>query len=98
MSDGTTAAAQPNPLVGYSAHDVTPEQALALFEDARDRCPVAHSEKLGGFHMLLDYVDVKRAMADTTTFSSCPSVLRPLFDHPAFPPLEMDGEEHPEWR
>jgi cytochrome P450 len=92
--DSTTG---PGPLAGYSWRDVTPEQALELYEQARQSCPVAHSERLGGFHLLIDYADVKQAMSDWKTFSSCPTVLRPVSDRPPFPPLEYDPPQHRGW-
>jgi len=49
---------------GWSCYTSQPAESLALFEAARARCPVAHSEEHGGFHMLLDYKDVRAAMAD----------------------------------
>jgi len=40
-------------------NETTPPRAIELFAEARERCPVAHSDKQGGFRLLLNYDDVK---------------------------------------
>lgn len=83
----------------YSSYESTPDEALALFAEARAAgCPVAQSEKLGGYHLFLDYDDVRAAHADHETFASSPSVLRPLVERPQFPPIEYDPPEQTKWR
>ncbi|HEX6389543.1 MAG TPA: cytochrome P450, partial [Solirubrobacteraceae bacterium] len=83
----------------YSSYESTPAESYALFEQARAAgCPVAHSEKLDGFHMLLDYDDVRSAHRDWETFSSEPEVLRPIVERPQFPPIEYDPPLQREWR
>lgn len=83
---------------GWSCYTTEPADSLALFEAARARCPVAHSSEHDGFHMLLDYRDVRKAMADHRTFSSEPQVLRPMLPRKAIPALEMDPPRHGAWR
>ena len=87
-----------NAASGWSCYTSEPAESLALFEMARARCPVAHSEAHDGFHMLLDYKDVRKAMADHRTFSSEPQVLRPMLPRRAIPALEMDPPRHGAWR
>jgi cytochrome P450 len=82
----------------WSCYTSEPAESLALFEAARARCPVAHSEGHDGFHMLLDYKDVRKAMADHRTFSSEPQVLRPMLPRKPIPALEMDPPRHGAWR
>lgn len=83
----------------YSSYESTPQESYALFEEARAAgCPVAHSEELDGFHMLLDYDDVRSAHRDPATFSSEPQVLRPIVERPQFPPIEYDPPLQREWR
>ncbi|GAB2967840.1 cytochrome P450 [Amycolatopsis acidiphila] len=82
----------------YSSYNSTPDEALQLFEEARGVCPVAHSDELGGYHLLLDYEDVKKAHADWETFSSSPTVVLPVAPRPEFPPLEYDPPAHTPWR
>ncbi|MEZ0366073.1 cytochrome P450 [Mycobacterium sp. pUA109] len=85
-------------LRNFSSDESTPAEAIELFADARERCPVAHSDKQGGFRLLLNYDDIKSAHTDWQTFASSPSVTRPFAERPAFPPLEHDPPEHTVWR
>jgi cytochrome P450 len=83
----------------YSGYHADPETGRELFREAREAgCPIAHSDQLGGFHLLLEHADVRRVHADWETFSHEPSVMRPLVDRPGFPPLEYDPPRHTEWR
>ncbi len=82
----------------WSCYTSQPAESLALFEAARSRCPVAHSTAHDGFHMLLNYRDVRKAMADHRTFSSEPQVLRPMLPRRPIPALEMDPPHHGAWR
>jgi cytochrome P450 len=91
-------SASPANASGWSCYTSEPEESLALFEAARARCPVAHSDAHDGFHMLLDYKDVRKAMADHRTFSSEPQVLRPMLPRRPIPALDMDPPRHGAWR
>lgn len=82
----------------FTSDETTPAEAIQLFAKARERCPVARSDKQGGFRLLLNYDDVKSVHADFQTFASAPSVTRPYAERPAFPPLELDPPEHTSWR
>jgi cytochrome P450 len=83
----------------FSTYETTPDEAFALFEEAREAGhSVFYSEKLGGFHVFLDYADVKAAHGDWETYNSGPEVLRPLAERPRFPPIEYDPPEHTPWR
>lgn len=83
---------------GWSCYTATPAESLALFETVRGACPLAHSEEHDGFHMLVDWPDVRSAMSDHKTFSSRPQVLRPMLPRQPIPALEMDPPQHREWR
>lgn len=83
---------------GWSCYTATPADSLELFETARAKCPVAHSDEHDGFYMLLNWPDVRSAMADYRTFSSEPQVLRPLLPRKPIPGLDMDPPRHKEWR
>lgn len=87
-----------DPLASFSSLSTTPAEALAAIEGARARCPVAHSQQHGGFHVPLRYEDVKSAAFDWRTFRSSPSVLRPVPNRPKGPPIEFDPPEHDGWR
>ncbi|HTK64005.1 MAG TPA: cytochrome P450 [Pseudonocardia sp.] len=83
----------------YSGYHCSPSEGVELFREAREAgCPVVHSDRLGGFHLLLDHADVRRVHGDWQTFSHEPSVMRPLVDRPGFPPLEYDPPRHTQWR
>lgn len=83
----------------YSGYHSTPDEAHELFRLARQAgCPVAHSDQSGGFHILMDYQEVRNAHRNWQTFSHEPSVMRPLVDRPGFPPLEYDPPAHGPWR
>jgi cytochrome P450 len=82
-----------------NSNSITPAEALELFERGRGVCPVAHSSELGGFHLFLTYQDVRQGLLNWRTYSSSPSVTRPLTPgKPSFPPLEYDPPDHSEWR
>ena len=84
---------------GYSGYHTTPDAGRRLFRLARHAgCPIARSEQLGGFHILMDYAEVRRAHQQWEIFSHEPSVMRPLVDRPGFPPLEYDPPRHTPWR
>jgi cytochrome P450 len=82
----------------WSCYTSQPAESLAMFEAARSRCPVAHSEEHDGFHLLLNYRDVRKAMADHRTFASGPQALRPLLPRKPIPALDMDPPQHGAWR
>ena len=90
--------ATPQETGSWSCYTTSPQRSLEIFEKARAQCPVAHSREHNGFYLLLNYEDVKRAMADHKTFSSVPQVLRPMLPRKPIPALEMDPPQHGPWR
>jgi cytochrome P450 len=82
----------------YDSDQCTPREALALFDDARGRCPVAYSEERGGYYLLMGYQDVKGAHSNWQQFSTEPSIMRPLSEKPPLPPLEYHPPVHTAWR
>lgn len=83
-------------LSGFSTYDTTPAGAHEQLAGIRERCPVAHSDRLGGFHILLRYDDVKSAAMNWGTFSSRPSAVRPVTRTRAA--IDWDPPEHTGWR
>lgn len=81
-----------------SCYTTPPKRTLELLDAARTRCPVAHSDEYDGFYLLLEYEDVKGALANHRLYSSEPHVSRPLYSGKAKPALEMDPPRHKEWR
>jgi cytochrome P450 len=99
MASTQTAGDLRERLAHFSTYESTPDDALALFQVAREAGhSVFFSEQLGGFYAFLDYADVKAAHADPATYNSGPLVLRPLVERPRFPPIEYDPPEHTAWR
>jgi cytochrome P450 len=82
----------------YDSDQCTPREALALFDDARGRCPVAYSEERGGYYLMMGYHDVKGAHSNWQQFSTEPSIMRPLSEKPPLPPLEYHPPVHTAWR
>jgi cytochrome P450 len=82
----------------YDSDQYTPREALALFDDARGRCPVAYSEERGGYYLMMGYHDVKGAHSNWQQFSTEPSIMRPLSEKPPLPPLEYHPPVHTAWR
>lgn len=85
-------------LARYDSDQSTPEEAFALFEEARGACPVAYSRERGGYYLLMGYREVKAAHTDWQRLSGAPSIMRPLVDRPPLFPLEVDPPVHTGWR
>jgi cytochrome P450 len=75
------------------------EAAQATYADLRRRCPVAHTDALGGFWALTRHADIARAAADHTTFTTTVQNVVPRI---AFtgrrPPLHLDPPEQTPYR
>ena len=75
------------------------DDAHVLFDDLRGRCPVAHTNDLGGFWLLTRYADIDAAMADPGLFSTA---VQNVVPHVATtghrPPLHLDPPEHTPYR
>jgi len=78
---------------------MTPEEAMELCRHARGLPGLAQSHADNGFHITARYEDVVAVMGDPVTFSSAPSVFRPIAEgQPPFAALEYDPPRHKEWR
>jgi len=84
-------------MTDFSTYGTTPVEAHERLASARGKCPVAHSEELGAFDILLRYGDVRNAAKDWKTFSSRPSAVRPVTER-ARVAIDWDPPEHTEWR
>jgi cytochrome P450 len=90
-------AARPNDF------DVVPgeslEAAQATYAELRRRCPVAHTEALGGFWALTRHADVARAAADPTLFTTTvQNVVPKVASTGRRPPLHLDPPEQTPYR
>lgn len=84
----------------FDTYSFTPAESFALMEQARTRLPIPYSNQLGGFHIAVNYEDVRKIMLDWENFASGPSVFRPLAKEggPKIAPLMTDPPEHTAWR
>lgn len=67
----------------------------------REKCPVAWTDKFGGFYTLTRYADIVAAARDPETFSSAQKVSIPAATgphHKLRPPIELDPPEHTAYR
>jgi len=80
-------------------HGETAEQARHTHAELRGRCPVAHTDALGGFWALTRHADIARVAADHTRFSTTVQNVVPKV---AFtgrrPPLHLDPPEQTPYR
>ncbi|MGH3311031.1 MAG: cytochrome P450 [Streptomyces sp.] len=84
----------------YDPHtrDLSPERAYELYGELRERCPVAHGEKYGGYWALSRYEDVRAAAMDHDGYSSTGGVYVPAVSDHRFPPIDYDPPEHEKFR
>lgn len=71
----------------------------AMLSDLRGRCPVAHSNDLGGFWLLTRYKDVAEAMENVSLYSTAvQNVVPRVATTGRRPPLHLDPPEHTPYR
>ncbi|MFZ0380673.1 MAG: cytochrome P450 [Solirubrobacteraceae bacterium] len=96
MTSRATHAADWDPL-----DPVAVEDPFGVHARLREGCPVARSERWGGFWSLMRHEDVIAAALDTETFISGEKTTIPDStgpDRPPRPPLEVDRPEHTHYR
>ena len=86
-----------------SFHHLNPElqhEWNPLFDKIRRECPVARSQRFGGFWVFAAYRDVYRAYQEPETFSSFPNSIPAgeLGQQRALIPVEIDPPEHTWYR
>jgi len=64
----------------------------------RERCPVAHSDRHGGFDVVTRYDEVREALSAPTIFSSADGVFIPPTGTPRAAAMEFDDPQHAVWR
>ncbi|GGL61461.1 cytochrome P450 [Wenxinia marina] len=75
------------------------DDAHRLFDDLRERCPVAHSNDFEGFWVLTRYADIEAAMDDSSLFSTAvQNVVPRVATTGRRPPLHLDPPEHTPYR
>jgi len=70
----------------------------AAYNEMRERCPVVHIDRYGGFDLVTRYAEVRAALDDAATFSSADGIGIPPTGAPPVPALEFDEPEHGMWR
>jgi cytochrome P450 len=97
------------PYVGADDSDITTFHYLnpewqqdphALYDRIRRKCPVARSDRYGGFWILSTYTDVLRAYQEPDLFSSWPNAIPAASLGNARPviPVEIDPPDHTRYR
>jgi cytochrome P450 len=75
------------------------DSAFGLYDELRKRCPVAHTDALGGYWALTKYKDVERAATESDTFiTSVQNVVPKIAFTGRRPPLHLDPPEHTPYR
>ncbi|OYU41713.1 MAG: cytochrome, partial [Burkholderiales bacterium PBB4] len=70
-----------------------------LHRDLRARCPVAHTDALGGFWALTKHKDIEAVLADPATYvTSVQNVVPKVAFSGRRPPLHLDPPEHTPYR
>jgi cytochrome P450 len=83
-----------DPLVGDTARD--PHE---LYRAMRAQCPVAHSDRFGGFWAITKYRDVRRVLTESGTFiTSVQNIVPKIAFTGRRPPLHLDPPEHTAYR
>lgn len=90
----------PDPVREFDPHDpsITGENLHERYDELRERCPVSHGSKYGGYWVLTRYADVRATALDAGTFSSANGVFLPAISDKRLPLLEMDDPEHRAYR
>jgi cytochrome P450 len=85
---------------GFHHHDpAVLADPWPLYERMRQHCPVAHSDRYGGFWILSRYADIRAAARDPEVFSSARGVVIPSIPSPVpLIPFEVDPPLHAEYR
>lgn len=70
-----------------------------VYKRLRNECPLAHSDRYGGFWVLSRYEDIQAAAQDTRTFSSAGGVvIPPIGVRVPLIPFELDPPRHTEFK
>ena len=83
----------------FDAHVDDFDAVHALFGDLRARCPVAHSNDLGGFWLFTRYADVEHAISTPSEYTTAvQNVVPRVATTGRRPPLHLDPPEHTPYR
>lgn len=73
------------------------QDPYAVFDEVRSKCPLGHSDQLGGFYFPTSYEGVKRAFSDFRSFTSTDGTGLPRQPLPLLP-VDLDPPVHTAWR
>jgi len=83
----------------YEPFGIVPDDWWDQLRRARQACPVAHSDRAGGFWLLTRAGDVDKILRDPRRFSSADGLtIQRHPDAPLKPPLDVDPPLHTEFR
>lgn len=70
-----------------------------LYQELREKCPVVHSDRHGGFHLVTRYSDVTEIARDYETYSSAQGITMPPYgtERPMMP-IELDPPQQGDFR
>jgi cytochrome P450 len=77
------------------------QDPFPVYEALREQCPVAHSDRHGGYFVFSRYADIENAARDHETFSSSSLSVPPIDVNAAEntnPPLDLDPPRHTAFR
>ncbi len=75
------------------------DSAYAQYKDLRARCPVAHTDALGGFYAITKHADITKVLAEPQTYvTSVQNIVPKVAFTGRRPPLHLDPPEHTPYR
>lgn len=75
------------------------DSAYAQYKDLRARCPVAHTDALGGFYAITRHADIAKVLAEPQTYvTSVQNIIPKVAFTGRRPPLHLDPPEHTPYR
>lgn len=82
----------------YNHHDpAIAQDPYSFLAEVRGKCPLGHSDELGGFYFPTTYEGVRRVFAEYRTFSSADGAGLPA-QLVRFFPVDLDPPRHTHWR
>lgn len=99
MAPNHTHAVADGPLSDYDGYQAeASERYFDLVADARQHCPVAHSDAYGGYWIVTGHDDIRRILSDHEAFSNKFGIVIPVEDRLRKPPQDLDPPLQSEFR
>ena len=75
----------------YDGYDTdTAQHYFEVVASARSGCPVAHSNKYGGYWIVSTHEEIRQVLSDPATFSNARGIMIPVEDRLRKPPQDVD--------